>query len=395
MSNNINLGGLHSPNTSGGGLGFLSDLLGSLNQGKQANEGAAEKKQQFTTDQAAAAQKAQIQSQQIQENDETMAAAKASQAKQRGDQVLQQVYADPSGRRGSDPLIQKAVIDSLTAQGLPVPRDAKGNIDYQALRPSVGDMFKDPKAVTAFMQQPKDVRAGIASQYSDFPKSIVNAAQQSDLRGEAALTRAQAYAKNLPNVTKIADAREHAQAAMYGDIGNMDTAHAILYAHDAKKADADASAVMIRAQALTSRADSYAQSVHNAVQKTQNGDRGAAAIVLRSADSELRTYNTQIDSLQGEWTKLASDPTVDADDPRLQAIAQAVGKAQATRDNVQTQIDTLRSNVQSGKLTSNFLSGASGQHVTPVNKSKGQTLYNTSQGKPIISTDGGKTWNFS
>jgi hypothetical protein len=397
------MGTPQAPNFSGGLLGILSGLLPGYQGEKQQLEQQKETK-------AEDIQKQQLFNQQSQLNTQTMA-SNALTIQQTTDQIgsskkaaaaadlrgiTQQMITDPS--RAKDPafMAKYKALSEASGQLPELTKDGK-SVDIDRLKTPFDTLAGDPKKMTELAQLPAPARKAILDQFSGVPKSLYSAKPFVDAKDQASLDRVAALNSHYIHQDTVS-ARMADVKSMYYDAvtGELIPAHAAQYYAASGLDAARGSAVVTTAGAAATRAAAYTQSVNNVQQRFQsspNGSMGAVRSLLTTSTTQLRGLQTSVDDAEKSLASAYANVT---DPDQLAAAADEVTKAKAELKTATEADRTLRESVRNNPQVSSFLGAASGKPADNVGGgSNNKTLYSTSGGKPIVSKDGGKTWNFS
>ena len=399
----MSMGTPQAPNFSGGLMGILGGLLSGyqgekqqLAQQKEQKTEDIEKQQQFATDQQKAQLGMKVINQQLSADQLTQQTAARTAATGQLSQLQQQLVSDPS--RAKDPQFI-AKYNALTSASDQIPEFKKdGSIDVDKLKPSfdTSPMATDPKQMAAFAQLPTASQTAILSHYKDVPASIKDQKPWVTFKDQTARDKVNDMHIDSSQKNQIL-AHYDATKEKYIDTetGLVLPARAAEYragvALDASRSQAivtTANASMVKANAYTQRVTDLT----NQFVASPLKNFGAARAMLSSSSSNLRSLRTSLDDAQ----KGLINAQLNSTDPSVIAEAQkSVDDLQKSVDAATTADATLRDSIQSNPQISAQLGAASGKHT--VNVSGGgssKTQYGTSGGRPIKSTDGGKTWNY-
>jgi hypothetical protein len=400
------MSGLGTPQgTSGGGgiLNILGSLLSGLHQQNVNQESLKENKQDAALKQQEGAQQLQMNqlamkqtNQQLQQNDMTIASTVKSGAQTDLKSLTQQMITDPS--RAKDPAFIAKYNQLATASGQIPELTKTGAIDVDKLKPSfdTSPMATDPKQMAAFAQLPTSSQTAILAQYSNVPASIKDQKPWVTFKDQTA--RDKVTNQHIDSGQKNAIlAHYDATREKYIDTetGLVLPAKAAEYRAGVALDASRSQAIVMTAGAAVTRAEAYTQRVtdlNNQFVANPTKNFGAARSMLSSSTSNLRSLRTSLDDAQ----KGLINAQLNSTDPSV------IAEAQSTVDKLQTAVDaatdsdtSLRNSIQNNPQVSAQLGAASGKPAVNIPGGGGnKTVYSTSGGRPIVSKDGGKTWNY-
>jgi hypothetical protein len=305
------------------------------------------------------------------------------------------MITDPS--RAKDPafMAKYKALSEASGQLPEMTKDGK-SVDVDRLKQPFDALASDPKKMTELAQLPAPARKAILDQFSGVPKSLYSAKPFVDAKDQASLDRVQALNSHYIHQDRIASRMADVKSKYYdAETGELIPARAAQFYAAAGLDASRGSAVVTTANAAMTRAQAFATSVHNVQQRFQsspNGAMGAVRSLLSTSSTQLRGLQTSVDKAESSLATAYANVT---DPDQLAAATQAVTDAKTALTTAQDADNALRTSVMNNPQVSAFLGASSGLPATNIGGGgKPKAQYSTSGGKPIISTDGGKTWNY-
>jgi len=370
-----------------------------MQQGKEQKFEHGEKVQQDKQKADEAAQNLQMNQlamrqtdQQLQQNAITMQHNAKVGAQGDLQQLTQQMITDPS--RAKDPAFIARYNQLSTAAGQLPEMTKDGSVDVNRLKPGINTL--DPKQLTAIMALPSAQRKTVLDQYSGVNKSFYTNSAVVSVKDQIALKKIDSLDSHYIRKDQIEDRLATVRSTYYdAETNELIPAKTGAYYAAASLDAARGLAVVTTANAAMSRANSYATSVKNTMERfhsSPNGALGAVRSLLTTSSSQLSSLRAAVVSAE---KSLSTDYGSVTDPDQLSAATQAVADAKEALKSAVEVDQQLRASVRGNPQVSSFLGAGSGKPAENVGSgSNAKTVYSTSGGKPIISTDGGKIWKY-
>jgi hypothetical protein len=380
--------------------GLLSGYTGEQKEKKEEKQTGIEnqeKQQQFALDQQKTQLGMKVVNQQLGADQMTQQRAAKVQAGTDLQSLTQQLTSDPS--RAKDPQFI-AKYNALTTAAGQIPEMTKdGSIDVEKLKPSfdTSSMATDPKQMAAFAQLPTSAQTAILAQYSGVPASMKDQKPWVTFKDQTA--------RDKVNDMHIDAGQKNSILAHYDqtrekyidtETGLVLPARAAEYRAGVALDASRSQAIVMTAGAATTKANAYSQRVtdlNNQFVASPQKNFGAARSMLSSSSSSLRSLRTSLD----DANKGLINAQLNSTDPTVIAEAQtAVDTLQKSVDAATEADSTLRNSIETNPQVAAHLGSAAGKPAVNVpGGGSSKPLYSTSGGRPITSTDGGKTWKYS